>query len=151
MQGLWPSKEAREAFHKKVTLTPVLSWKTIVGQIRNLPKGARIGYDLTEALKRPSKVAVLPIGYWHGYPRALSGIGKVLINGHEAKVLGRVSMDMTSVDVTEVKNVKVGDEVILIGKSGKREVSADDIARMCGTINYEIVTRLNPLMKRILV
>ena len=151
LQGLWPSKEARKAFRKKVKLQPVLSWKTIAGQIRNLPKGARIGYDLTEELKRPSKVAVLPIGYWHGYPRALSGIGKVLINGHEAKVLGRVSMDMTSVDVTEVKNVKVGDEVILIGKSGKREVSADDIARMCGTINYEIVTRLNPLMKRILV
>ena len=151
LQGLWPSKEVRDAFRKKVKLQPVLSWKTIVGQIWNLPKGARIGYDLTEALKRPSKVAVLPIGYWHGYPRALSSIGRVLINGHEAKVLGRVSMDMTSVNVTDVKNVKVGDEVILIGKSGKLEVSADDIARMCGTINYEIVTRLNPLMKRILV
>lgn len=151
LQGLWPSKEAREAFQKKVKLRPVLTWKTIVGQIRNLPKGARIGYDLTEELTRPSKVAVLPIGYWHGFPRALSSTGKVLINGHEAKVLGRVSMDMTSVDVTGVKNVKVGDEVILIGKSGKREVSADDIAGMCGTINYEIVTRLNPLMKRILV
>src|SRR3989344_2695808 len=151
LQGLWPSKEVRGAFQRKVKLQPVLAWKTIVCQIKNLPKGARIGYDLTEELNRDSKVAVLPIGYWHGFPRALSSIGKVLINSSEAKVLGRVSMDMVSVDVTDVEKIKIGDEVTLIGKSGKREVSADDIAGMCGTINYEIVTRLNPLMKRILI
>ncbi|MEK7106973.1 MAG: alanine racemase, partial [Patescibacteria group bacterium] len=151
LYGLWPSKEAKAAFEGKINLEPVLSWKTIVGQIKNLPKGSKIGYDLTETLNRPSKVAVLPIGYWHGFPRALSGIGKVLIKGREAKVLGRVSMDMISVDITEVKNVKVRDEAIIIGKSGKLEISADDIANMSDTINYEIVTRLNPLMKRIVV
>ena len=151
LYGLWPSKEARAAFEGKIKLEPVLSWKTIVGQIKNLPKGSKIGYDLTETVNRPSRVAVLPIGYWHGFPRSLSSIGKVLINGKKAKVLGRVSMDMISVDVTDIKNVKIGDEAVLIGKSGKLEISADDMAYLSDTINYEIVTRLNPLIKRIVV
>src|SRR3990167_613455 len=149
--GLWPSKETKEAFKREVKLEPVLSWKTILGQIKSLPKGSKVGYDLTETLNRPSRVAVLPIGYWHGFPRSLSGIGKALIKGSEVKVIGRVSMDMVSVDVTDVKNIKVGDEVILIGKSGKLEISVDDLAHLSDTINYEIVTRLNPLIKRIVV
>ena len=149
--GLWPSKETKEAFREKIKLEPVLSWKTIVGQIKSLPKGSKVGYDLTETLDRSSSVAILPIGYWHGFPRSLSSIGKVLIKGNEVKVIGRVSMDMISVDVTDVKNVKVGDEVILIGRSEKSEISVDDIAYLSDTINYEIVTRLNPLIKRIVV
>jgi len=149
--GLWPSKEIEKAFKRKIKLKPVLSWKTIIGQIKNLPKGSKVGYDLTETLHRPSKIAVLPIGYWHGFPRSLSSIGKVLINGSKAKVVGRVSMDMISVDVTDVKNVKVGNEAILIGKSGRLEISAEEIADLDKTTNYEIVTRLNPLIKRIVI
>ncbi|KKW37758.1 MAG: alanine racemase, partial [Candidatus Adlerbacteria bacterium GW2011_GWB1_54_7] len=149
--GLWPSKETKEAFKREVKLEPVLSWKTILGQIKSLSKGNKVGYDLTETLSRPSRVAILPIGYWHGFPRLLSGIGKALIKGKEAKVIGRVSMDMVSVDITDIKNAKVGDEVILIGKSGKLEISVDDLAHLSDTINYEIVTRLNPLIKRIVV
>jgi len=149
--GLWPSKETKEAFKREVKLEPVLSWKTILGQIKSLPKGSKVGYDLTETLNRPSRVAVLPIGYWHGFPRSLSGIGKALIKGGEVKVIGRVSMDMVSVDVTDVKNVKVGDEVTIIGKSGKLEISVDDLAYLSDTVNYEIATRLNPLIKRIVV
>ena len=147
--GLWPSEEIKKAFKEKIKLEPVLSWKTIVSQIKSLPKGSKVGYDLTETLNRRSKIAVLPIGYWHGFPRSLSSIGKVLINGSEAKVIGRVSMDMISVDVTNVKNIKVGDEAILIGKSGKLEISAEEIATLDKTTNYEIITRLNPLIKRI--
>ncbi|OGN09539.1 MAG: alanine racemase [Candidatus Yanofskybacteria bacterium RIFCSPHIGHO2_02_FULL_39_10] len=148
LHGLWPSKETKEAFKGKLKLEPVLSWKTIVGQIKNLPQGSSIGYDLTETLNRPSRVAVLPIGYWHGLPRSLSSIGKALINGNEARILGRVSMDMISVDITDIKNVKVGNEVVLIGKSGKLEFSADNMADLSDTSSYEIVTRLNPLIKR---
>ena len=151
LYGLWPSKETREAFKSKIKIEPVLSWKTIVDQVKYLPKGSTIGYDLTETLSRPSTVAILPIGYWHGLPRLLSSIGKALINGTEVKILGRVSMDMTSVDITDVKNVKLGDEVVLIGKSGKSEISVDDMTYLADTINYEIVTRLNPLIKRIVV
>lgn len=151
LYGLWPSKETAEAFKRKIKLEPVLSWKTIVGQIKNLPEGSGVGYDLAETLNRPSKIAILPIGYWHGFPRTLSSIGRVLINGNEAKVVGRVSMDMVSVDVTDVKNIKVGDEAILIGKSGKSKISVDDMAHLNDTINYEIATRLNPLIKRIVI
>ncbi len=151
LYGYFPSKETKEFFENKINLKPVLSWKTIVAQIKYLPKGSKIGYDLTEKLKRDSKVALLPIGYWHGYPRALSSIGKVLINGKEAKVLGRISMDMTSVDVTDIKNIKIGDEVVLIGKSRALFNSADDLAKFGNTINYEILTRINPLIKRVVI
>lgn len=150
LYGLWPSKETRAAFQNEIRLKPVLTWKTIVSQMRAFPAGSRIGYDFTETLTRPSKVAVLPIGYWHGYPRSLSSIGRVLIRGREAKVLGRISMDMISVDVTGIKNVNVGDEAVLIGKSGGLEISSDELGRLADTTNYEIVTRLNPLIKRFL-
>ncbi len=149
--GMWPSKETKEAFKDKINLTPVLTWKTVVGQIKKLSCGSKIGYDLTEKIDRDSTVAVLPIGYWHGFPRLLSSIGRVLINGKEAKVLGRISMDMTSVDVTDIPGTKVGDEVVIIGKSAEKEISADQIALLSDTINYEIVTCINPLIKRIVV
>lgn len=151
LYGLWPSKEVQGAFEDKVKLKSVLSWKTIVGQIKKLPKGSKIGYDSTETLSRPSRVAILPIGYWHGFSRSLSSVGKVLIGGKEAKILGRVSMDMVNIDVTGIKSVKIGDEVVLIGESGKIKISADDVAFLSNTVNYEIITRLNPLMKRIIV
>ncbi|HBA52798.1 TPA: alanine racemase, partial [Candidatus Azambacteria bacterium] len=104
----------------------------------------------TEAVKRDSRVAILPIGYWHGFPRLLSSVGKVLIKGKEAKVLGRVSMDMISVDITGIKNAKTGDKAVLIGRDVRGEISADDLAFLTDTTSYEIVTRLNPLMKRIM-
>lgn len=147
--GLWPSHETKMAFRDKIKLRPVLTWKTIVSQLRVLPKGSRVGYDLTEELNRKSKVAVLPIGYWHGYPRALSSIGNVLIRDKTAKVLGRICMDVLMVDVTDIKGVRIGDEAVLLGKSGKSEVSADDLALLCGTTSYEIITRINPLIKRV--
>jgi len=151
LYGYWPSKETKEAFKDKIKLEPILSWKTIVSQIKDLPNGSKIGYDLTEAVNRPTKVAILPVGYWHGLPRNLSSVGRVLINGAEAKILGRVSMNMTSVDITDIKNAKLGDEVVLLGKSEKLSKSADDLAYLSDTINYEIITRINPLIKRVVV
>lgn len=151
LYGLWPSKETQAAFNREFKLKPVLSWKTVVGQIKKLPKNSRIGYNLTEAVKKDSRVAILPIGYWHGFPRLLSSVGKVLIKGKEAKVLGRVSMDMISVDITNIKNAKIGDEAVLIGEKGQLEILADNLAFLTDTTSYEIVTRLNPLMKRILI
>jgi len=92
---------------------------------------------------------VCPIGYWHGYPRALSDKSDVLIRGKRAKVLGRVSMDMVVIDITNIPSVKVGDEAVLIGRCGKKEIPASELAEHAGTSAYEILTRLNPLMKRI--
>jgi len=156
--GLWPEKAVKKSFEKpartssrmggKLKLEPVLSWKTIVSEVKELPKGSGVGYDLTYTLKRKSKVAVCPVGYWHGYLRALSNKSDVLVRGKRARLLGRVSMGMIVVDVTQIPNVKVGDVVTLIGKDGRSEVTADELADLAGTINYEIVTRINPLSRR---
>ncbi|MDO8558538.1 MAG: alanine racemase [bacterium] len=151
LYGLWPSQETNAVFSDALKLKPALSWKTVISEVKALPAGSRIGYDFTEMLRRDSRVAICPIGYWHGYPRALSGAGHVLVRGNRARVLGRVSMDMLSIDVTGIKNTMVGEEVTLIGRDGKEEVSADELGYLTGTTNYEIITRLNPLMKRVYV
>jgi alanine racemase len=133
---------------KKHKLHPVLSWKTIITEIKNLPKGAKIGYDLTEELKRDSTLGIIPIGYWHGYPRIYSGIGELWCNNIKIKIIGRVSMDIMVIDLTDVKSVKVGDEIILIKNSGEQYANTETVAYQSNTINYEIVTRINPLIKR---
>jgi len=146
--GLWPAKEIESYFTNRISLEPVLSWKTIISETKELPKGAKIGYDLTETLPKESRIAICPIGYWHGYPRMLSSVGFVLVGGKRARILGRVSMDMISIDITGIKNAKVGDEVVLIGKQKKEKITAGELANLSDTSHYEIVTRLNPLMKR---
>ena len=147
--GLWPSDEIKKDFRKKINFKPILQWRTLVGEIKNIPKDERVGYDFTEKLKKDSKVAICPIGYWHGYPRALSRIGYVLVRCKMARVLGRVSMDMLTINVSDVKGVKVGDVVTLLGRDGKAVVSAEQIGKWSGTSAYEIITRINPLIKRI--
>jgi len=149
LYGIWPSPEAKAYVFDKFKLKPVLSWRTVIAEINNIKKGERIGYDFTEVINQNSKVAVLPIGYWHGYPRALSGTGTVLINGEKAKILGRICMDIMMVDVTNIKNVKVGDEATLIGFDNISEITVDHIATLLDASPYEIVTRINPLIKRI--
>ena len=151
LYGLWPAPEVRDYLKSRITLRPALAWKSFITEVKKLPKGSRIGYDLTEALVKDSMVAVVPVGYWHGYPRALSSIGRVLVRGRECKVLGRVSMDMLSVDVTGVKNARVGDEVIVMDGYDTSPVSAAGIARSLDASWYEVITRLNPLIKRIYV
>ena len=149
LYGLWPAKEVAAAFSSQLELKPVLSWKTIISEIKKLPALSRVGYDLTETLVNPSTIAICPIGYWHGYPRALSSIGHVLIGGGVAKVVGRVSMDIIIIDVTGIKNPRVGDEVVILGRKGATEISADYLAYLTDTSPYEIIARLNPLMKRV--
>jgi alanine racemase len=134
---------------KFLSLKPVLTWKTVVGEIKEIPKGEYIGYDLTEKTKNKTKIAVLPVGYWHGYDRGLSGVGEVLIGGKRRRVLGRVSMDMVVVDVSNPPLVKVGDEVVLVGKQGKEAIRADELAQKIKTSHYEFLTRINPLIKRL--
>jgi len=110
-----------------------------------------VGYGCTERVERDSRIAVLPIGYWDGYDRKLSRVGEVLIKGQRCKVLGRVFMNMTVVDVTDCEEVTVEDEVVLLGRQGSAEITADSLADRIGTINYEFVTRINPLIKRVVV
>ncbi|MDD3887221.1 MAG: alanine racemase [Patescibacteria group bacterium] len=154
MYGLWSSSETKvSASHKKINLSlkPVLSWKTIVAQVKKLKSGTPISYGLTETLHHDSTIAILPIGYNDGFDRKLSNIGNVLIKGKRCKILGRICMNMCVVDVSHIKNLKPEDEVVLIGKQGKEQITADEIAKKINTINYEIVTRINPLIKRVIV
>lgn len=130
---------------------PVLTWKAIVGEVKQIKKGEPIGYDLTERMQRDSAVAILPIGYWHGFDRGLSSVGEVLIHGRRAKVLGLVSMDMTAVDITAIPKARIGDEVVLIGHQGREFIGADEMAEKIGTTAYETLTRINPLIRRVVV
>lgn len=149
LYGLWPSRELEQFLSNKITLKPVLTWKAVVSEVKEVKQGERVGYDLTEMLTHNSRIAIVPVGYWHGFPRLLSSRGRVLIHGKTARVLGRVSMDMIVVDVTDIADTKEGDVAVLIGKDGKLEIQARELAEFSGTTQYELVTRLNPLMKKI--
>lgn len=149
LYGLWPAPEVREYLKNKIQLQPALIWRSILTEIKRLPAGSRIGYDLTEELLQDSTIGIVPVGYWHGYPRALSSIGRVMFKRKECRVLGRVSMDMLIIEVTGVKKPAVGDEVLVMGGNDSLPVSAAGLARSLDASWYEVVTRLNPLIKRI--
>jgi len=152
--GWWMSLETRVSLlaqKKDLDLQPVLTWKSIVAQIKRINVGESVGYGQTWFATRKTKIAVIPVGYSDGYDRKLSNIGRVIINGTHALVIGRVAMNMIMVDVTDVKNIKLEDEVALLGNMDGLKVSADEIAKKIGTINYEVVSRISPLLPRIVV
>lgn len=147
LYGYHPSPEL-SAQLPGVKLRPVLSWNTIISELKTIPAGESVGYNFTERLRRTTRLAILPIGYWHGFPVALSSVGEVLIKGRRARVVGRVSMDLVAVDATGIP-CRVGDVVTLVGESGKDSIDALEFAaRMPATHHYEVLTRLNPLMER---
>lgn len=146
--GLWPSPEIR-AHARGVELRLALTWKSIVSEVKSVRRGERVGYDLTYELVRDSRIAIMPVGYWHGLPRSLSNTGSVLVRGRRVPIVGRISMDMTILDVTGIPGVSAGDTVTLIGTDGQEVATTEEMAQMAGTINYEIVTRINPLIERI--
>lgn len=133
-------------------LRPVLSLKARVAQVRELPAGGSAGYELRFTARRPSRIAVLTIGYGDGLPRSLScGGGKVLLHGQQAPIAGMICMDQTLVDVTEIPGVCPGDTAVLIGKSGTEEIRVNDMAAQAGTIPNEILSRLGSRLDRIVV
>ncbi len=146
--GIAPAAEFEKAF-KRVGIKPVLSWKARIISVKTIEKGAGIGYGVTEKAKRDLRIAVLPVGYYHGVPRAYSSVGHVLIGNKRCRILGRVSMNLTVVDISALPRApKMWDEAVLIGKQGGEQITASEFAEKCGTISYEIVTRLNPLLPR---
>jgi len=155
MYGLWPSKETYLSCilqnRKPIQLKPVLSWKTRIAQIKKIPKGSYVGYGCTFRATRETILAVLPLGYYDGYSRAFSNVSHVIIKGQRAPVRGRVAMDFIMTDVTDIPDVHLEDEAVLLGKDGGEIISADDLAAWSGTINYEIVSRISPLLPRIIV
>ena len=152
LYGLWPSKETYvSCLHlhlKPLKLKPVLSWKTRVAQVKSVAKGSFVGYGCTYRTTRPSRLAVLPVGYSDGYGRSLSNAGHVLIRGRRAPVRGRVAMDFIMVDVSDIPGVRLEDEVTLLGRDGRETISAEQLASLAGTISYEILARINPLIPR---
>lgn len=147
LYGLLPSNDIKV----NIDLTPVLSLKTVVAMIKTVKKGAALSYGRTFIAERHKKVATIPIGYADGYPRFLSNKGKVLINGEFCNILGRVCMDQLLVDVSHIEKIKVGDTVTLIGKDGENSITADDIAKIGGTVNYEIVCGISQRIPRVYI
>ena len=142
--GLLPSGE----LNQEANLKPLLSFKTKVVQLRKLSAGSAVSYGSTYKTKSKEKLAILPIGYKDGYSRLLSNQGEVLIKGQRAPIRGKICMGQTIVSVDQIDNVEVGDEVVLIGKQGNEEISASEIAKLCGTINYEIVCNLSERLEK---
>jgi alanine racemase len=154
LYGLWPSMETRLSLSfmgKDFQLKPVLSWKTGIVHIQSVPAGRSVGYGSTYKTIYPTKIAVIPVGYFEGYDRRLSNQGYALIDGERAPILGRVCMNMTMLNVTHIPTAELGKEVTLIGKSGSEEITADWMGNLTGTINYDIVTSIQKDIQRIIV
>jgi alanine racemase len=145
LYGMYPAP----ALKKQIALKPVLTWKTSIIQLKRVAAGTSVGYGRTFVTKRTSLIATLPVGYADGYHRLFSNRGQVLVRGQRAPVVGRVSMDLTTIDVTDIRNVQQGDEVVLLGRQGGAEIGADEIAGWANTISYEIFTSISARVPRI--
>jgi len=145
--GLRPSQEVEPPF----PLTPALSLKSRVARVRTLPPGFPISYGRTYVTSRPTKVALVPVGYGDGYHRLASNRGFVLIRGVRVPIVGRICMDQFVVDVSEVDGVAVEDEVVLIGEQGGERIGAEEVARWVETINYEVVASLTSRIPRVYI
>lgn len=132
----------------KPALKPVLSLHSRIALLKKVSKGETLGYGRTFQTERDSTIATIPVGYHDGFSRNLSNKGKVIINEAFAPIIGRISMDWTLVDVTDIPNVKIDDEVILIGKSGEMNISAENLAKLTDTISYEITCGINQRVRR---
>jgi Alr-MurF fusion protein len=127
---------------------PALAFKSRIAQVKAVDSGACVSYGCTFVTDRPSKIAVIPVGYGDGFRRSPRDWGEVLVRGNRARVVGAVCMDMAMLDVTDIPGVKEGDEVVLIGRQDGEEITVDDVADRLGTINYEVVTQILPRVPR---
>ena len=138
-----------EEKNQLLPLKPLLSFKSKIISLKKVKKNEKIGYDQTYRVLKDSTIAVIPVGYADGYPRLLSNLGEVLIKGQRAKIVGIICMDLTMVDVSNIKGLKVLDEVILIGKDKNQVIKAPEIAQLAQTIPDEIVSRLGKRVPKV--
>jgi alanine racemase len=145
MYGLNPSSEVQcpPGFRS------ALAFKTQIAQVKDLPAGSYISYGCTYRTERPSRIAVIPVGYADGFRRAPANWGEVLVRGRRAPIVGRVCMDQTMIDVTDIAGVRQGDEVVLIGRQGNEAISVEEVASRLGTINYEVVSEILARVPRV--
>jgi alanine racemase len=155
MYGLWPSAEtrlsARVVLGALPALEPVLTWKVPSQAVKWLPAGSYVGYGCTWKCAADTRVAILPVGYWDGYPRLASGKAHVLVNGRRCAVLGRVMMNHLIVDVTHAVSTEAPVTATLLGRDGDESISAETLSGWAQTIHYETMTRLGPHLRRVVV
>ncbi len=146
LYGLYPSDEVMT---EKVSIRPAMEVISHVIHIKDVEAGIGISYGHTYVTEKKRRIATVCIGYADGFDRAFSNCGYVLINGKKAPITGRVCMDMIMVDVTDIDDVRVGDDAIIMGRSGNAEITAEELASLCGTINYEIICTFMPRVTRL--
>ena len=146
LYGLWPSDVVSREI---VELTPVLSLHSSIIYIKEIEKGTPVSYGGTFVADHTMKIATIPVGYGDGYPRGLSGKGEVLIHGKRVRILGRICMDQFMADVSDIEDVKMGDEVILIGRDAGEEITMEELGRLSGRFNYELACCLSKRVPRV--
>ncbi|KPJ50173.1 hypothetical protein AMJ40_03650 [candidate division TA06 bacterium DG_26] len=144
--GLFPSSTPRPR-----GISPIMSFRTRIVHIQNVPRGTSISYGRTFLTERDSTIATISVGYGDGYSRRLSNQGEVIVRGKRARIVGTVCMDLTMVDCTHFDGVRLGDEVTLIGRDGTEEITPDEIAGLIGTISYEVTSSIGPRVPRVFV
>ncbi|HHU78836.1 MAG: alanine racemase [Caldicoprobacterales bacterium] len=147
LYGYYPSHDVMK--NATVSLLPVMQWETEVVHIKDVDANSCISYGRTYSASTSRRVATLPVGYADGYNRLLSNRGSVLIHGKRAPVIGRVCMDQIMIDVTNIPEANIGSKVVLLGEQGKEKITADELADLCGTISYEILTSISERVPRI--
>lgn len=147
LYGSYPAERLRD----EVALKPVMQLKTRVLHLKSVPAGFTVSYGRRFTAKRPSRIVTLPIGYADGVARNLGNSGEVLINGKRARIAGTVCMDLIMADVTDIPDVKQGDEAVLIGSQGVEAITAEEVALKAGTISYEIFCRLTARVPRVYI
>ncbi len=146
LYGHYPSEEVNKT---KIDLRPAMTLKAQISYVKEVPKGTAISYGRTFVTSAETSIASLPLGYADGYSRLLSSKGEVLVHGQRCSVVGRICMDQCMVRVSDLKDVKVGDEVVIMGKQGASEVNAEEIAGKMNTINYEVLCMITERVPRV--
>lgn len=145
--GFWPSREIFIEYNSKLSdksepLQPLISWRSKVMDVKSVKTGEFVGYGTSFLATSDMKIATVPIGYSHGFSRSLSNTGRALVNGHRVGVIGIVNMNALTLDVTSVEQVDIGDEVVLIGDQGNKQISVSSFGELSDQLNYELLTRL---------
>jgi alanine racemase len=147
MYGIYPS----EKLPKRVEVNPVMSLRSKIVQIKEVGRGTSVGYGRSFTTKRKTRIGTVPLGYADGYPRLLSNRGEVLVKGKRAPIIGRVCMDAFMIDLTSISGVKIGEEVVLLGKQGKERIDAHQIGNWAESFSYEIISRMGMRLPRVYV
>jgi alanine racemase len=146
LYGLYSSPAVKA--WRVLDLEPALSWKSLLSHVKWLPEGSGVSYGHHWRAEKDTLVGTVPLGYADGYSRTMGNKGRVLVGGRSAPVIGRICMDQFMVDLTAVPEARPGDEVVLIGKQGDEEISADEVAGLMDTINYEVVCMIGARVPR---